>query len=167
MKAGANGGGGLRASVGFTLSQLGFETSRRFAELVGKIGLEPRHFAVLRAAGEHAGQSQQAIAERLHIPPSTMVALVDHLESWKMLERRRDPTDRRTYIVHVTPAGMTLLKKALDLAMQQEKRVCAGLSDDERVTLLTLLGRVAANLDIDAESLPDAGSGRRPESALG
>jgi DNA-binding MarR family transcriptional regulator len=167
MRAAANSGGERRASVGFTLSQLGFETSKRFAELVGKIGLEPRHFAVLRAAGERAGQSQQAIAARLHIPPSTMVALVDHLESWKMLERRRDPADRRSYIVHVTPAGTTLLRKALDLANQQEKRVCAGLSEEERSTLLTLLGRVAANLDIEAESLPDAGTGKRPESALG
>lgn len=164
---GAAGGGGRRVSVGFTLSQLGFETSRRFAELVGKIGLEPRHFAVLRAALANEGQSQQAIADRLRIPPSTMVALVDHLESWKMLERRRDPSDRRAHLVHLTPAGSTLLRKAIDLAMQQEKRVCAGLSDEERATLLELLGRVADNLGIEAESLPDAGSGRRPETVPG
>src|SRR5215469_147647 len=58
-------------SVGFALSQLGLATSSRFGQLVGTVGLEPRHFAVLRAVRARDGQSQHAVADRLQIPPST------------------------------------------------------------------------------------------------
>ncbi|HLX78685.1 MAG TPA: MarR family transcriptional regulator, partial [Acidimicrobiales bacterium] len=78
------------------MSQLGFENSRQFAEIVGTIGLEPRHFALLRAVREYQGDSQQAIAERLGVPASTMVALIDQLERDGLLERVRHPSDRRT-----------------------------------------------------------------------
>ena len=69
-----------RQSVGFTLSQVGLATSRRFGQITGTLGLEPRHVALLRAVSQADGQSQQAVAERLHIPASTMVALIDQLE---------------------------------------------------------------------------------------
>ena len=49
----------------------------------------------MRFVAASEGQSQQALAERLGIPPSRMVALVDQLEEMGLLERRPDPEDRR------------------------------------------------------------------------
>jgi DNA-binding MarR family transcriptional regulator len=152
-----------RASIGFTLSQLGFETSRRFGELVGSIGLEPRQFAVLRATGDAGGRSQQAIAEMLHIPPSTMVSLVDQLQGSKLLERRPHPLDRRTYTLHLTDEGSALLQKGLELATGFEQEIGLGFSAAETWALLAMLARVASNLGVDSWSLPDRGSGVRPE----
>lgn len=150
-------------SVGFTLSQLGFATSGGFAELVGVVGLEPRHFALLRAISEAEGSSQQAVAESLRIPASTMVALVDHLEAEKMLERRAHPSDRRTRTLHLTARGAAVLAEAVQLAWDYERRICAGLAAPERERLLSLLGRVAMNMGVDLGSLPDHGTGRRPD----
>src|SRR5271166_1298518 len=129
-------------SLGFTLSQLGFATSRRFGELVGMLGLEPRHFALLRTVRRHDGRSQQEVAEHLHIPASTMVALVDHLEQEGLLERRFHASDRRTRSLHLTVQGGAVLDKALTLATDWEEAIGAGLSPAERAQLLTLLGRV-------------------------
>ena len=53
------------------------------------------------------GQSQQAIGERLQIPPSRMVAFVDALEARSLLERRHNPHDRRTRELHLTEAGVS------------------------------------------------------------
>jgi len=150
------------ASVGFTLSQLGFETSRRFGLLVGTLGLEPRQFAVLRAVQQEEGQSQQTVAEQLEIPPSTMVALVDALEEHKMIERRMLGSDRRTRTLHLTPEGAGILKRAMELASRLEQTICEGIDRTERARLLHLLGRVAENLGVSRGSLPDKGSGERP-----
>jgi DNA-binding MarR family transcriptional regulator len=152
-------------SVGFTLSQLGFETSRRFATVVGELDLEPRHFALLRAIGGAEGQSQQACGDHLAIPPSTMVAIVDHLEARGLLERHLHPTDRRTRTLHLTNAGAALLATAMTRAMALESTICAGLSPTDRTRLLKLLRRVATNLEVPANALPDHGSGEVPHPA--
>jgi DNA-binding MarR family transcriptional regulator len=149
-------------SVGFVLSQLGFETSRRFGELVGTLGLEPRHFAILRAVQRHEGQSQHAVAEGLEIPPSTMVALVDALELQELLERRLQGSDRRTRTLHLTPQGAAVVNKGMNLASQLEQTICAGIDQSERAHLVKLLGRLAENLGLARDALPDKGSGKRP-----
>lgn len=151
-----------RRSVGFTLSQLGFATSRRFGEIVATLGLEPRHFALLRAVRAADGQSQQAIAERLRIPASTMVALIDYLEREGLLERRPHPTDRRSRRLHLTDEGTEVLDQATTLGAEWEEAICANLSAAERETLLGLLERVAATIGIADAELPDHGSGQRP-----
>jgi DNA-binding MarR family transcriptional regulator len=152
---------GPAESVGFTLAQLGLETARRFGEVVGALGLEPRHFALLRAVGGAEGQSQQVIAEYLQIPASTMVAIVDHLELESLLERRLHPTDRRTRTLHLTAGGKTVLAEAMTLAMGLEDQICAGFEPAQRDRLLAMLRQVAGNLDVSLAALPDAG-GHRP-----
>jgi DNA-binding MarR family transcriptional regulator len=51
------------------------------------------------------GQSQQAIARQLRIPPSRLVPLVDSLETRGVIERRRDPGDRRNHALYLTDEG--------------------------------------------------------------
>jgi DNA-binding MarR family transcriptional regulator len=145
------------------LSQLGFATSRRFGQIVATLGLEPRHFALLRAVREADGQSQQAIAERLRIPASTMVSLIDYLERQGLLERQPHPTDRRSRLLHVTGRGAEVLQQATTLGAEWEWAICAGLSAAERDTLLDLLDRVATNIGIADGELPDHGTGQRPD----
>src|SRR3954467_15309634 len=82
-------------SVGFLISQLGFFSSRRFTQALEPLGIGPRDFLLLRFVDASDGQSQHAPAERLAIPPSRMVALVDRLEEMGLIERRPDPDDRR------------------------------------------------------------------------
>jgi len=150
-------------SVGFSLSQIGLETSRQFGEVVGALGLEPRHFAVLHAVHRDTGRAQQTIGDLLAIPASTMVAIVDHLEHEGLLERRAHVTDRRTRILHVTPRGEALLSKAMAEAMVQEARICKGLGQNDRAQLLELLRRISVNLGVSPSALPDRGGGERPQ----
>jgi len=135
-------------SVGFTISTLGYAVSRRFHEALAPLQLEPREFALLRAVGVAEGYSQQAIGERLQIPPSRMVAFIDALEARGLIERRHNPEDRRTRALHLTEAGHELLGRAIGRAMEFERSLCAGLSAAERDELLALLQRVGAELGL-------------------
>lgn len=150
-------------SVGFALSQIGLETSRQFGDVVGALGLEPRHFAVLHAVHRDVDRAQQAIGDLLAIPASTMVAIVDHLEGEGLLERRPHASDRRARMLHLTERGETLLSQALSAAMAQEARLCAGLEPHDRAELLALLHRISLNLGVSSSALPDRGSGERPQ----
>ena len=149
-------------AVGFLLSQLGFETARRFAILMAEVDLEPRHFALLRAITAYEGRSQNAIGTALRIPASSMVAVIDHLEGRGLVERRPHVSDRRSRTLHLTAAGGAALARATELAMGLEQTICAGLGTDEREDLLGMLGRVADNLGL-TQGLHPGTAGHPPD----
>lgn len=135
-------------SVAFLLSSLGYAVSRRFHEILRPLELEPGEFALLRAVSASDGAPQNALAERLRISPSWMVAVVDDLERRELLERRPHERDRRVRTLHLTAAGTKLLRKAERSAQQFDGRVIEPLNETELEQLLELLQRVAAGLDL-------------------
>jgi DNA-binding MarR family transcriptional regulator len=134
--------GAAPPSVAFLVSRLGFEVGTRLAEGLAPLGIEPRHFGLLRALAINEGQSQRAIGEALDIHPNRMVALVDDLERLRLVQRRPHPTDRRAYALVLTPKGRRALQKAFEIAIDIENSLCADLTPDERSELLSLLGKL-------------------------
>ena len=94
------------------LSSLGYAISRRFHQALEPLELEPGEFALLRAVAANEGESQNALAERLHISPSWMVSIVDELERRELLQRTPHARDRRVRNLHLTTAGKKLLRQA-------------------------------------------------------
>jgi DNA-binding MarR family transcriptional regulator len=140
-------------TVGFLASSVGYAVGRRFHQMLAPLELEPREFALLRSVAAAEGQSQQAIGERLQIPPSRMVAFVDALERRGLLERRQNPNDRRTRALYLTAQGREVLAQAFVLATGLENDLCAELTNDEREQLIELLRRVGAQLGLPAGKL--------------
>ena len=115
--------------------------------------LEPGEFALMRAVAASDGEPQNALAERLHISPSWMVAIVDQLERRGLLERRPHARDRRVRNLHLTAAGKKLLKQAERRAEQFDRQVSDPLTErGARNSCSSLLQRVAAGLDLRARS---------------
>ena len=135
-------------SVAFMLSSLGYAISRRFHDVLRPLELEPGEFALLRAVAASDGEAQNALAERLHISPSWMVAIVDELEKRDLLERKPHARDRRVRNLHLTTAGKKLLKQAELQAEQFDREVADRLDEAERRQLLDLLDRVAAGVEL-------------------
>jgi DNA-binding MarR family transcriptional regulator len=136
-------------AAAFMLSSLGFAVSRQFHRVLEPLGLEPGEFALLRAVSAGDGEPQNALAERLHISPSWMVAIVDELERRELLERRPHARDRRVRNLHLTAAGKKLLKQAERKAQQFDRQVTDPLTQTELRQLLDLLQRVAAGLELE------------------
>ena len=68
-------------------------------------GAAPARFSLVVALMSMGPISQQQLAEQMRVNRSLVVGIVDELERRGWLERRRDPDDRRSYRLHVTPAG--------------------------------------------------------------
>lgn len=135
-------------SVAFMLSSLGYAISRRFHDILEPLELEPGEFALLRAVAASDGEAQSALAERLHISPSWMVAIVDELERRDLLERRPHARDRRVRNLHLTAAGKKLLRQAERRAQEFDTQVSGPLTETELQQLLELLQRVGAAVDL-------------------
>jgi DNA-binding MarR family transcriptional regulator len=134
--------------VAFSLSSVGYAVSKGFKEILEPLGLHPREFAVLRAVGFQEGQTQHALGDRLQIPPSRMVSIVDELEARGFVERHPNPSDRRVRELHLTDAGRKALDVAFERAMAFEQQVTEPLKAEDRQRLLDLLEQISAGLGI-------------------
>lgn len=146
-------------SVGFLISQLGFLSSKRFMEALAPAGIDPREFLLMRFVAASEGRSQQALAERLAIPPSRMVALVDRLEEAGLLERRPDPEDRRVRGLYLTRKGRAVLERAGKIAIDYETQLCAGINREERELLIDLLQKLQEGQTVLRGVHPGLGGG--------
>src|SRR3954454_6964204 len=117
----------------------------RTADALGSVGLTPALFALLNVIGAREGAIQQELGAALGIDRSTMVSLIDQLESEGLAKRRPSATDRRAREVAITPKGRRLLQRARALIARVEDEVLAGLTAKQRHELLTLLRRALAS----------------------
>jgi DNA-binding MarR family transcriptional regulator len=133
------------AGSAFLLTQLGTHCAQAFARRIGELDLTPPQTGLLRAVAQAPGSSQQALAELLGTPATRLVALVDGLEERGLVERRRNPADRRLHAVHLTDAGTALLRDIGRIAREHDDAVLASLGADERARLHELLSKLAAD----------------------
>jgi DNA-binding MarR family transcriptional regulator len=143
-----------QGSVAFLLVQLGFHIAGLFGERLKPLGLEQRQAGMLVRLAENDGRSQQAIAELMGLNPTRMVFLTDELEKLGLVERRRNPADRRSHALHLTEAGTAMLARVREVTRDQEAAVTAGLSDAERDQLTALLQRLTRGQGLAGHALP-------------
>jgi DNA-binding MarR family transcriptional regulator len=139
-----------RAGSAFLLAQLGAHAAAQFAERISELDLTPPQAGLLRLIAWNPGQSQQAIAGQLGTPASRLVLLVDGLEERGLIERRRDPADRRHYALYLTGDGTQFMKELGRLGAAHEDVMTDGLTADERAILNDLLNRLAARQGLTA-----------------
>jgi DNA-binding MarR family transcriptional regulator len=89
------------------------------------------------------GTTQQDLADHSRVDRSSMVAVLDELESRGLAERRPDPADRRKRSIHLTDEGRAQLKQMRAIARQVGEQTFAALTPDERATLHQLLRKLA------------------------
>jgi DNA-binding MarR family transcriptional regulator len=132
--------GALPELLGYRLRLAQQVVFRDFAASVQ--GLSPGRVGLLIYVDANPGVTQSRLAEAARRDRSTMVGVLDQLESRGLLERRRG-TDRRTNGLWLTRAGRSLLARALRGIARHEQRIASRLSAAERRQLLDLLGKIS------------------------
>jgi MarR family transcriptional regulator, lower aerobic nicotinate degradation pathway regulator len=133
----------LVASTTFLLKRLGFAAKERGMEAYEAEGVHPYHFAILLALDEGGHETQGAIADALGYDRGQLVGLLDEIEERGLIERRRDPNDRRRHLVQMTTDGKRKLRRLRTLARGLEDDFLEPLTDAERTELQSLLLKLA------------------------
>jgi len=129
----------LLLSSAFLLKRLGFMIRDRAHDALGPTGLTPQHYAVLSLLREGTRETQGEIADTLDYDRSHLVGLLDELESKSLVERRRDPDDRRRQLVSLTSEGKNTLAELGAMYKGVEKEFLAPLDAEQRRVLHALL----------------------------
>jgi DNA-binding MarR family transcriptional regulator len=137
----------LRTNTSFLLKRLGFKLKERAMQAYESTGLSPYDHAVLALLAEDPCETQGMIADALGYDRSHLVGLLDDLEARELVERRRDPADRRRHLVRLTAAGKEALTRLRAISNEVDDEFFEPLSREEREGLNALLTRVAVHHD--------------------
>jgi len=109
-----------------------------------RLGIKLRQLMLLSYLRHGAPALQQQLCESLWLDPNNCVLLLNEMEEMGYVERRRDPADRRRHVVDITDEGRVALERAERAQEAIGDELLSALSDEERATLRSLLGRVVS-----------------------
>lgn len=82
------------------------------------------------------------IGEKIQLTSGSITTAVDRLEKKGLVERQASETDRRIRLVHLTPAGRTLIESVFEAHQQALQTATSGLKPDEKQQLIELLKKL-------------------------
>jgi DNA-binding MarR family transcriptional regulator len=85
--------------------------------------------------------------------------MLDRLEASGLVERRRDPQDRRAWQIFLTDQAQPLIEQLYDLATKVTDQALAALSAEERQQLSALLLKVRETLTTQGHPSSEAAHG--------
>ncbi len=132
-----------------------------FEDALAHEGVTLATWVVLNGVESGRWASQTGLAKKLRIEGATVTRHLDRLEREGLVNRSRDPDDRRQISVTLSPAGKLLHRRLRAVARRLDDRVCEGLTEGDRADLRRTLDRIRTNVGGEVwESALTSGSKR-------
>jgi MarR family transcriptional regulator, 2-MHQ and catechol-resistance regulon repressor len=105
-------------------------------------GLVPSEFAALEVLYHKGDLPVGDVSERVLLTSGSMTHVIDKLERRGLLVRRRCAEDQRITYLSITAAGRGLIGSMFSAHAEAIRRATAGVTPDEKRTLVVLLKRL-------------------------
>ena len=133
-------------SLGFLISDVSRLMRRRFDERARLVGATRAQWRTLTTLSRHEGVNQGALADLLEVEPITLCRMIDRLEESGLVERRRDPADRRAWQLFLTDKSKPILDDLRTMADDLFEQMLRGVNTTSRDALNMSLETIRANL---------------------
>ena len=134
-------------SLGYRIKLLAQLFTRRFSEQLAPYEITPFHWVVLCCLWEEDGLPTSVLGSRLQQVGGTLTGVLDRMEKRGLVERKRDPNDRRVWRIWLTDAGRELRETLPPIALTLREDLLQGVTQEERQLLSRVIDQVIANLN--------------------
>jgi len=132
--------------LGLQLARTSKSVGRAFNDALVEAGGSLPVWLILTTLRGEAHASQQELARAIGIEGPTLTRHLDQLEAARLVRRVPHPDDRRAVLVEPTEAGVELHGRLLGVVIEFNRRLTAGLSQEELDALRRTLDTLDANI---------------------
>jgi DNA-binding MarR family transcriptional regulator len=119
----------------YLIKQVELASRAHLDDIFRPIGMTALQYTALTVLERHPDLSSAQLARNSFVTAQTMADMVRALEDRGLVERHRDPADRRRLVLALTADGRALLRRYRGPVAELEKRMLAGLTAGEAAEL--------------------------------
>jgi DNA-binding MarR family transcriptional regulator len=119
----------------YLIKQVELASRAHLDDIFRPIGMTALQYTALTVLERHPDLSSAQLARNSFVTAQTMADMVRALEDRGLVERHRDPADRRRLVLALTADGRALLRRYRGAVAELEKRMLAGLTAGEAAEL--------------------------------
>lgn len=134
----------------FEIGETAHALRRAFDRRAVSLGVTRAQWKVLFRLDRTPDLRQVELADLLDIEPITLCRILDRLEESGLVERVRDPADRRAWRLHVTTAARPLIEQLRALAAELVEEAFAGIDRADIAIVREALTAVRDNISRNA-----------------
>lgn len=135
-----------RDSLPWEIAETSMALRRAYDRRVARLGVTRAQWRVLLTLSRNPGLRQVDLAERLDMEPITLCRIVDRLEEANLVERQRDPADRRAWRLALTDQSAPMLENLREIATEMADDTFGGLDPFQIETLRSMLEQIRGNI---------------------
>jgi MarR family transcriptional regulator for hemolysin len=139
----------FESSIGFWVFTAAHAMESAMNEALAPLGITGRQCQILACLAVHGEVTQNELAERLRVEPSSVVRMLDRMERDDWIERRVDPEDRRRRIVRPTERAEPIWRSIRDRMMPLRERGLRGIAPQDLALAQNVLRQMCENLAAD------------------
>jgi MarR family transcriptional regulator for hemolysin len=144
-----------RAALGGLVAQTSRQWRRAVDRHMQPFGLtEATWLPLLRLSRAGAPMRQKELAASLSLDGSSVVRLIDSLETAGFVRRREEAEDRRAKALMLTARGQAMARRLESVARRVREDALAGLSERDIETASRVLDHICRALDIASDGVP-------------
>jgi DNA-binding MarR family transcriptional regulator len=132
--------------IGFLLNDTARLYRRAFNARTREDGCTALQWRLMMYIKREPGIRQGPVAELIEVEPITLSRMVDRLQESRLVERRADASDRRAWMLYLTPEAEELIAGVRPLIDELTATAMDGLTPAEQAELTRLVSKVQANL---------------------
>ena len=133
--------------LAFVINDVARLYRRRFDERTRSFGITGPQMRALVQIMRFPGINQGALADRLDVEPITTCRMVDRLEQADLVERRRDPQDRRAWQLFLTQSAEPIAEQLQAIGQDLLNESLEGIDTAAHDIVMASLGRIRDNLN--------------------
>ncbi|HOJ77077.1 MAG TPA: MarR family transcriptional regulator [Bacillota bacterium] len=105
--------------------------SRYYNQRLSKYDLTVQKALLLLEIPPGSGKNPRSLAKELDLENSSISGLLDRLEKQGLIERQKDPNDRRGILIYLTPEGLTARQTITSLVEELDRKLQTELSSED------------------------------------
>lgn len=136
----------LNNEIRVLLDKISSQTRRNHNHLLHELNLHVGQDNLLCQLWRTDGLTQVELSNKLNCEAPTVTNMLSALEKRKLITRKKDPNDKRTNRIYLTEAGKTIETSVTEMWRNQQDKLLADITLDEKMFLRRLLKQMEKNL---------------------